>query len=131
MSTYFTARKKHLSESMSHFSYIPEFEKELSKLSVKYPSLHEDLKKLEKLILLNPVGVGTNFVTIHHAPKVKIVKVRLACRSLRKRSMRVIYAYHGDTVTFVYIELYFKGDKKNEDQNRIKNYLKSLLDYNG
>ena len=108
---------------MSHFSYIPEFEKELSKLSVKYPSLHEDLKKLEKLILLNPVGVGTNFITIHDINKVKIVKTRLACRSLRKRSMRVIYAYHGDTVTFVYMELYFKGDKENEDQNRIKDYL--------
>jgi hypothetical protein len=111
---------------MSHFSRLPEFEKELTRLSGKYPSLSEDLEKLERLISISPVGVGTNFVTIHHAPHVRIVKTRLACRSLRKRSMRVIYAYHQSAVTFVYIELYYKGDKENEDKNRIANYLKSL-----
>ena len=111
---------------MSHFSQLPEFEKEFARLSRKYPSLFNDLVKLERLVALNPVGLGANFVTIHHSEKVKIVKVRLACKSLRSRSMRVIYAYHNDTITFVYIELYFKGHKENEDQNRIRNYLKLL-----
>ena len=111
---------------MSRFKNTLEFEKELSRLSRKYPSLPEDLKKLERLVSLNPVGMGTNFVTIHHSPTVKIVKTRLACKSLRSRAMRVIYAYHDTTVTFVYIELYFKGDKENEDRERISEYLKSL-----
>ena len=111
---------------MSHFSKLPEFEKELSKLSKKYPSLEEDLGRLEKLLELNAVGIGTNFVIIHHEPNVRIVKTRLACKSLRDRSMRVIYAYHDDTVTFVYIELYFKGDKENEDRERVEEYLKQL-----
>ena len=52
------------------------------------------------------------------------MKARLACKSLRDRSIRVIYAYHNDTVTFVYIELYFKGDKKNEDRERVREYIK-------
>jgi hypothetical protein len=137
---------------MSHFDKLPEFEKEFSKLSKKYPSLAEDLKKFEKLISLKPVGFGVNFVIIHHSEKVnpvreptrdinpratnrqseafsngvKIVKARLACKSLRNRSIRIIYAYHGDTVTFVYIELYFKGDKENEDRERIRQYIKKL-----
>ena len=112
---------------MSNFDQLPEFEKELSKLSKKYPSLAEDLEKLEKLLILNPVGMGANFVTIHHSPKVKIVKTRLACKSLRDRSMRLIYAYHDDTVTFVYIELYFKGNKENEDRERVEKYIKDVL----
>ena len=126
MSMCFIVRKKPQYAHMSHFEQLPEFQKELSKLSKKYPSLKEDLRKLERLITLNPVGVGTNFVTVHHSPEVKIVKTRLACRSLRDRSMRLMYAYHGSTVTFVYIELYFKGDKENEDKVRIEQYLRGF-----
>lgn len=111
---------------MSHFNQLPEFEKEFSRLSKKYPSLAEDLKRFEKLIEANPTGVGKNFTIIQHSEKVKLVKTRLACKSLRDRSMRMIYAYHDDKVKFVYIELYFKGDKANEDRERIKEYLKKF-----
>lgn len=111
---------------MSRFERLPDFEKELAKLARKYRSLPEDLAKLERFILLNPVGLGTNFVTIHHSPAVRVVKARLACKSLRDRSMRVIYAFHSETVTFVHIELYFKGEKENEDRARIKEYLAGL-----
>lgn len=111
---------------MNHFNRLPGFEKEFSRLLKKYPSLTEDFKKFEKLLAeTKPTGVGKNFTIIYFSEKVKIVKARLACKSLRGRSIRVIYAYHNDTATFVYIELYFKGDKANEDRERIKDYLKS------
>jgi hypothetical protein len=45
MSLCFIAQKKPLSENMSHFKKLPEFEKELVKLSKKYRSLAEDIKK--------------------------------------------------------------------------------------
>lgn len=124
---FFIGRKKPRFASMSHFNQLPEFEKELKRLEKKYPSLSDDLKRFEGIIELNPVGIGTNFVTVHHSSNLKIVKARLACKSLRDRSMRIIYAYHNDAVTFVYIEIYFKGDKENENRERIKNYLKSVL----
>lgn len=108
---------------MSQFNRLPEFEKELTKLSKKYPSLGDDLKKLERLVEINPTGMGTNFVVIHQAEAVKIVKTRLACKSLKNRSIRVIYAYHDKTVTFMYIEIYFKGDKENEDRERVEGCL--------
>lgn len=121
-----TAQRKHPYENMSHFNQSPEFEKEFSKLSKKYQSLGEDLKKFEKLLALNPVGFGVNFVTIHHAKELRIVKARLACKSLRDRSIRIIYAHHKDSLTFMYIEIYFKGNKENENRSRIEKYLKSL-----
>ncbi len=111
---------------MSLYSKLPEFEKELKKLSKKYPSLASDLKSFEKIIAVYPTGIGSNFVTVHHSPNCKIVKARLACKSLRDRSMRVVYAYHDDTITFVYIEIYFKGEKENEDRDRIEKYIKSI-----
>lgn len=110
---------------MSLFNKLPQFEKEFSRLSKKYRSLSEDLKNLEKLITLEPTGIGINFVTVYHSEEVEIIKTRLACRSLRGRSIRVIYAYHRDTFVFVYIEIYFKGDKENEDRKRIEGYIKS------
>ncbi len=128
MNLYFTDQRKHQSENMSHFNRLPEFEKELSRLSKKYRSLFEDIEKFERLISLNPTGYGTNFVIIHHEPKLKIVKARLACKSLRDRSMRIIYAYHQDVFEFMYIELYFKGDKENEDRERIKEYISSHIE---
>ena len=112
---------------MSHFNKLPEFEKEFSKLSKKYRSLPEDLEKLERLIDFNPIGFGTNFVTIHDSDKAKVIKTRLACKSLKDRSIRIIYAYHQNTLTFMYIEIYFKGDKENEDRERITDYLKAIL----
>lgn len=123
---YFTVRKKRLFENMSHFDQLPEFSREFKKLSKKYASLPEDLKKLERLITIHPVGFGTNFATLHQTSVVKIVKARLACKSLRNRSIRIIYAYHEETITFVHIEIYFKGNKENEDRERIEEYLRGL-----
>lgn len=111
---------------MSHFNRLAEFEKEFSKLAKKYRSLPDDLEKLERLITLNPVGLGANFMIIHDVNAVKIVKARLACKSLRARSIRIIYAYHHNTLTFVHIEIYFKGDKANEDRERIADYIKNM-----
>lgn len=124
------------SKQSSNFERLPEFEKELSKLSKKYRSLQADLERLEKVLLLNPAGVGANFVLLHNAKHIKIVKTRLACASLKDRSIRVIYAYHTapdgggndrelqSVATFLYIEIYFKGQKQNEDRDRIEVYLR-------
>jgi ABC-type Fe2+-enterobactin transport system substrate-binding protein len=111
---------------MSHFSYLPEFVKELKKLIKKYRSLEQDLRELEQIITKVPTGVGKNFTIIHRHKQVEIVKTRLACASLKARSMRVIYAYHQDLSIFKYMELYFKGKKENEDRQRIKEYLKNF-----
>ena len=111
---------------MSHFNRLPEFEKELKKLIKKYRSLEQDLKVLEQILETVPTGIGTNFTIIHRTKDVEIVKTRLACASLRDRSVRVIYAYHKNVISFMYIEMYFKGDKRNEDFERIKNYIKNL-----
>jgi len=107
---------------MNRFNQLPEFRKDLKKLK-KYSSLQSDLSTLEQILKVSPTGIGKSFTIIHCLKEVKLIKVRLACKSLRKRSMRVIYAYHINAKTFEYIEIYFKGNKQNEDQNRIKEYL--------
>lgn len=109
---------------MSKFSQLSEFEKELKRFSKKYPTLTHDIDDIKPVLESNPTGIGKNFTIISTSQEVKIVKVRIHCESLRARTIRLIYAYHNDTAIFTYIELYFKGDKKNEDRKRIKDYLK-------
>ncbi|MFA6295173.1 MAG: hypothetical protein WC666_01975 [Candidatus Paceibacterota bacterium] len=112
---------------MNRFNQLPEFEKEIKRLGKKYPSLSDDIDKFKQIINQYPTGIGKNFEILHNLEKVKIIKSRLACKSLRDRSVRIIYAYHNDSITFVYIEIYYKGDKENEDRDRIKQYLKSVV----
>jgi hypothetical protein len=108
---------------MNHFNYLPEFQKELNGLLKKYRSLNEDIRSFEKVILSRPIGAGKNFTIIYSSKDIKIVKVRLMCKFLRNRNIRVIYAYHNNSFEFMYIEIYFKGDKENEDKMRVKEYL--------
>ncbi|MBI2630678.1 hypothetical protein HYW73_00480 [Candidatus Nomurabacteria bacterium] len=108
---------------MAHSNYLPEFEKEFNQLLKKFRSLDDDIKIFERFIFENPTGLGKNFTIIHNNENLKLVKARILCRSLRSRNIRIIYAYHDDIFEFVYIEIYFKGDKPNEDKKRIEEYL--------
>ena len=109
---------------MSTFYQLPEFEKELKKLSKKYPTLPSDIEDIKPILLETRDGVGKNFTIISSSLDVDIVKVRILCESLRSRTIRLIYASHKDRIDFMYIELYFKGDKESEDRARIQEYLK-------
>ena len=110
---------------MSTFSSLPEFDKELKKLSKKYPTLVSDIDDIKPILRDCPTGTGKNFIIVKVSGDVKIIKVDVHCESLRSRSIRLIYAYHQDRIEFMYIEVYFKGDKENEDGARIEEYLKS------
>ncbi len=108
---------------MASFSQLPEFEKELKKLCRRYATLMYDIEDVKQILESNPTGIGKNFTIIATSEKTKIVKVRLHCESLHARTVRLIYAYHKEEIKFMYIEIYYKGDKENEDRERIKEYL--------
>lgn len=115
------------SVSMNHsnFSRTPEFEREYRKLLKRYRSLAEDIAFFEGVLAEFPTGKGSKFVTLHHGVDCVVVKARLMCRALRDSSLRIVYVWHKSTATVEYIELYYKGDKENEDRERIKEFLKN------
>jgi mRNA-degrading endonuclease RelE of RelBE toxin-antitoxin system len=110
---------------MSIFSELPIFGKELKKLSKKYPTIISDIDDIKQILLTCPTGIGKSFIIIKSIENVKIVKVKVHCESLRSRTIRLIYSYREDKIEFLYIEVYFKGDKENEDRERIEEYLNS------
>lgn len=108
---------------MMHFNELSQFSKEFRQLSKKYLSLALDLDEFKKIITVIPFGTGKHFNVIARSGGVAIIKARLFCRYLRGSSLRMIYSYIRQTNTVEFIELYFKGNKKNEDRERIKRYL--------
>ena len=108
------------------FDELPEFSKEFKKYSKKYLTLAADLEEFKKVISTFPTGTGKHFNVLVDKETVKIVKARFFCRYLKGTSMRIIYSYCERKVTFIFIELYFKGDKPNENRQRIADFLKNI-----
>lgn len=111
------------------FRELEEFKKDLKRLLKKYRSLDEDLAIVRKVLKLEPrerppfsfrvEGLGIDLY---------VIKVRkIACKSLKGRGvntgLRLVYAYFDNKGEIVFIELYHKNDKENEDRERIlKNF---------
>jgi len=120
-----------------NYDKTEEFARDFKKLLKKFPSLNEDLKvnkqyrielfhleKIDSKSIFEIQGVGNSL-------DLQFFKVKkFQCRGLKgrgaKSGIRVIYAYFPNEKKIVFIEIYFKGDKENEDRKRIKEYLESF-----
>ncbi len=115
---------------------LPEFEKDLKKLSKKFKSLDEDLGNFLKTALklrhklnidnhsiVQIANLGIEYPKIYKARK-------FACKALKGKGamsgIRVIYAYYEKEDIVELIELYYKADQANEDRERIVNHYKLL-----
>lgn len=111
---------------------LPEFKKDFKKLKKKYSSLDEDFKTLKNIQLKLYHKLKVDNGGIFHisglgieSPNIFKVK-KFACKTLKgtgsNSGLRLIYAYFPEENKIEYIEIYFKGDKANEDRDRIKKY---------
>jgi mRNA-degrading endonuclease RelE of RelBE toxin-antitoxin system len=108
-------------------SYTDEFNKDFKRLSKKYKTLEKDLEILVRAVCTEPKGDGTkhwNIITIDQERY--FLKVRMMCRSVRGADFRVVYMYDGEKLALLFIEMYFKGDKENNDKSRIDAIVKSI-----
>ena len=108
-----------------NFEELPEYKKDLKVLLKKYRTLVEDMEVVKKVLTVSPDerppfsfridGLGIETCVI----KVK----KIACKALKGRGvnsgMRLIYALFAAEAKIVFIELYHKSEKENEDRERI------------
>jgi mRNA-degrading endonuclease YafQ of YafQ-DinJ toxin-antitoxin module len=115
---------------------FPLFKKDLKKLLKRFRTLEDDLEifirtqlKLFHKIKKDNDGIKQITGLAKEYPLVFKAK-KFACKSLKgkgaKSGIRIIYAYFEQEDTIEFIEIYFKGDKENEDKERIKKYFTSL-----
>jgi hypothetical protein len=114
-------------------AHLPEFERDLKGLIKRFRTLEEDLATLLKtqLVLFHKLVVDNKGVfeipgMPFDEPKMYKVK-KFACRALKGRGansgLRLIYARFEAMDKIELVEIYFKGDKENEDRGRIlRNY---------
>jgi hypothetical protein len=74
------------------------------------------IRKIDNLSTFQIQGFGNNDLSFW---KIK----KFACKALKgrgaKSGIRVIYAFEPKINRVTFLEIYFKGDKQNEDQKRI------------
>jgi len=109
-----------------NFNELPKFQKELKRLKKKYKSLPDDLQEFCNVVSAVPLGNNKHFNIITQTEVLYIVKARLFCKYLKGSSLRIIYSYSKQEQYIEFIEIYFKGEKENEDRKRIREYLKNL-----
>lgn len=112
---------------------LPEFDRDMKRLLKRHKTLESDLEICiaNQLKLYHKLGMetgGTVRISDLDIETPKIYKVlRFACRSLKgkgaRSGIRLIYGYYKKEDKVLLVEIYYKGDKENEDRDRIvKNF---------
>lgn len=115
-------------------SSLPEFEKDIKKLTKRFKTLKDDLGLLirTQLNLYHKQKIDNKGIIHVSGLKIENPKIykakKFACRSLKGKGIqsgiRVIYAYFEEDDRIELIEIYYKGIKENEDSERILRYYK-------
>lgn len=115
----------------NEISRLPEFDKDMKRLLKRFRTLEQDLeifieKQLNLYYKLKKDNKGIVRLADLQIENPEIYKARkFACRALAGGAysgIRVIYAYFEEIDKIELIEIYYKGDKKNEDRKRIFKY---------
>ena len=116
---------------MMTYKNLDAFNKEFKKLSKRFITLEEDFKTFKKYALEtffgeNKLDTGS-FVKIEglcneQYTSYKVLK--FACKALKNRGnksgIRITFVKDNNSDNITFLEIYFKGDKENEDKERIK-----------
>ncbi len=108
------------------FEELTEFKKDLKNLLKKYKTLPDDLDVVKKVLTVEPnERPPFSFRIDNWGLETCIIKVKkIACKALKGRGansgLRLIYAHFEAEQKIIFIELYHKNEKENEDRERIK-----------
>lgn len=108
-----------------NFDQLPEYEKDLKSLLKKYRSLAEDIEVVKQILKVHPEERPPFSFQINNLElKTCVIKIKkIACKSLKGRGvnsgLRLIYAHFLKEEKIIFVELYHKSDKENEDRERI------------
>ncbi len=113
-----------------NFEELTEYKKDIKDLTKRYRTLPDDMEVVKKVLTVSPderppfsfridnLGIATCVI------KVK----KIACKALKGRGvnsgLRLVYALFRDEAKIVFVELFHKSDKANEDKQRVLNNFK-------
>jgi mRNA-degrading endonuclease RelE of RelBE toxin-antitoxin system len=107
------------------FEELPEYKKELKALLKRYRTLTDDMMVVKQVLEVFPdERPPFSFRIDNLGIETCVIKVKkIACKALKGRGvnsgMRLVYAWFREERRILFIELYHKSDKENEDRQRI------------
>jgi mRNA-degrading endonuclease RelE of RelBE toxin-antitoxin system len=107
------------------FEELPEYKKELKALLKRYRTLTDDMMVVKQVLEVFPdERPPFSFRIDNLGIETCVIKVKkIACKALKGRGvnsgMRLVYAWFREERRMLFIELYHKSDKENEDRQRI------------
>ncbi len=112
-----------------NFDQLSEFQRDIKCFIKKFRTLNDDLKVVKKVLEVYPDERPPFSFRIDNLGIVTcVIKVKkIACRALKGKGinsgLRLIYAYFKEEQKIVFIELYHKNVKENENTERILKYF--------
>lgn len=112
------------------FDELPEFNRDLKTLLKRYRTLNDDLGEVRTILRKKPnERPPFSFRIDNLGIETCVIKVKkIACKALKGRGvnsgLRLVYAHFPTDHRIVFVELYHKNDKENEDRQRILNNFK-------
>lgn len=112
------------------FDELEEYKKDLKGLLKKYRTLNDDIKVVKQVLEVMPnERPPFSFRIDNLGIDTCVIKVKkIACKALKGRGvnsgLRLVYAHFPADQRIVFIEMYHKNDKENEDRQRILNNFK-------
>lgn len=113
-----------------NFEELTEFKRDIKDLSKRYRSLQEDMEVVKKVLTVSPdERPPFSFRIDNLGIETCVIKVKkIACKALKGRGvnsgLRLIYALFEKEEKIIFIEIFHKNDKANEDKQRILNNFK-------
>ncbi len=113
------------------FEELAEYKKDFKRLNKKYKTLDADMAELQKVLTVLPDDDAPFSFRINGLGiETCVIKVKkIACRALKNKGvnsgLRLIYAWFETEARIVFVELYHKNEKENEDRERILKYFES------
>ena len=121
---------------MINYKNLPEFDKDFKSLLKRFRTLESDFETFKKYTIKTFYEQNvptTAFVSIEGfcGEKYTSCKVRkFACKSLPGRGsqsgIRIIFIWQDDIQLVTFVEMYFKGDKPEENRERLKTAIEGI-----
>jgi mRNA-degrading endonuclease RelE of RelBE toxin-antitoxin system len=113
-----------------NFEELTEYKKDLKDLSKRYRTLADDMEVVKKVLTVSPdERPPFSFRIDNLGIKTCVIKVKkIACKALKGRGvnsgLRLVYALFKKEEKIIFIEIFHKNDKANENKQRILNNFK-------
>jgi hypothetical protein len=121
-----------------NYKETPEFKSDFKKLKKRYTSLPDDFETMKKNLLephfeqgIQPPKEALIDIKGSCRNNFRAIKIRkFSCDSLKNKGahsgIRVILVLQKAEMTVTFLEIYYKGDKENENKNRLNDFVKNL-----